>query len=621
MSERFERIPLERIVPSPFNPRKTFDAVALGELAHTIREHGVLEPAVVRTVGEGYELVMGERRLRASALAKIPDLPCLVREYTDEQVLEVIVIENNQRADVNAAEESMGFAAILAQPRYQVMGRLAAVREVARKLGRSERYVFQRLALERLTDEARGELLAGHLTPSHAVVLARLTPEVQAAMLTEHLHETKWQGGDVGYVRAGRREDGPRYSVREFERMAARRAGVPLARAPFALDDPFRGVGRDRPCDGCPARTTTDPSADERVVDACGDEGCFMAKCAAHVERRLAEEAEAHGKPLVRLSLLYRTDAEGVQGTEKWTGVKPDAKGARPSIVVEATNDFARLGEILHTVRAGTSGLSPEEEKARKAEEAEKARRMACERDFRESLMDGIGRGAREAGVGATLLRLVAAMLRERVYSEVSAKAAATSSGLWPGEAVKRGAKAEAWAGLDETDLAAYVATLLAAPDFETQSWNFEKTPKGLLDVARAYGLDVDAIRKEAYGQRRLFDGAVPEAPPELPPTEAPEASLFEGAYLDLPADKRKADPAIVPWAKTLAIAAEMGAEVPVDMDAFFELMDAIIDGDDDALRKGLESQSGAMVRHIPIAGRRLVSSPGGAAYRQAVLA
>jgi len=134
-------IPLNRIQESKTNPRRQFDEVKLAELADNIRQHGVLQPVLVRPMPDGepetYELVAGARRFRASRLAKRESIPASIRELTDTQCLELQLIENLQRADVHELDEARGYAALM-----QLQPETYTVETLAEKIGRSEKYVL-----------------------------------------------------------------------------------------------------------------------------------------------------------------------------------------------------------------------------------------------------------------------------------------------------------------------------------------------------------------------------------------------------------------------------------------------------------------------------------------------
>ena len=108
-------IPLSQIMPNPFQPRKTFSAEGLQELCASIREFGVIQPLIVRKTDSGYELIAGERRLRASGLAGRDDVPCVLRDASDKEMAEIALIENLQREDLHYFEEALGYEKLLRQ--------------------------------------------------------------------------------------------------------------------------------------------------------------------------------------------------------------------------------------------------------------------------------------------------------------------------------------------------------------------------------------------------------------------------------------------------------------------------------------------------------------------------
>jgi ParB family transcriptional regulator, chromosome partitioning protein len=139
-------IPLAKIRESKTNPRRLFDEAKLAELAENIRQHGILQPVLVRPLPDGeagtYELVAGARRFRASKIAKRESIPATVRELTDAQALELQVIENVQRVDVHPLDEAQGYAALM-----QLQPNTYTVESIASRVGRSPAYVSGRLRL------------------------------------------------------------------------------------------------------------------------------------------------------------------------------------------------------------------------------------------------------------------------------------------------------------------------------------------------------------------------------------------------------------------------------------------------------------------------------------------
>ena len=173
-------LPVAFLQPGRFQPRMTFDEQPLQELAASIREKGVLSPILVRPIGpDRYEIVAGERRWRAAQLAKLHDVPVVVRELPDDQALELAIIENVQRADLNAIEEGSAYEELISK-----FGRTQD--DVAREVGKSRSHVANTVRLLRLPDQVKGWIREGKLTAGHArTLLAEADPVARARELIE----------------------------------------------------------------------------------------------------------------------------------------------------------------------------------------------------------------------------------------------------------------------------------------------------------------------------------------------------------------------------------------------------------------------------------------------------
>ena len=173
LSTRVQYIPLGRIRPNPQQPRRSFDEEGLAELAASIRSCGILQPLTVRRAGEGYELVAGERRLRAARIAGLREVPCLVAQVGEEDSALLALMENLQRRDLDCWEEAQAIARLIS--RYGL-----SQEEAARRLGRAQPTVANKLRLLRLPEDVRNLLRENGLTERHARALLRLQdPEVQ----------------------------------------------------------------------------------------------------------------------------------------------------------------------------------------------------------------------------------------------------------------------------------------------------------------------------------------------------------------------------------------------------------------------------------------------------------
>lgn len=165
--ERVQRVPLARVRPCPFQPRKDFPAEALQELADSITEQGIIQPLIVREKDGGFELIAGERRWRAAQLAKLSEVPVIVREADDRAVLELALIENLQRENLNPLEEAQGYA--------ELIGTFSLRQEdVALKVGKSRAVVANALRLLKLPAEVQTYVRDGRLSVGHAKVILGL---------------------------------------------------------------------------------------------------------------------------------------------------------------------------------------------------------------------------------------------------------------------------------------------------------------------------------------------------------------------------------------------------------------------------------------------------------------
>jgi ParB family chromosome partitioning protein len=178
--ERVQRVPLDRIRPCPFQPRKDFTPDALRELADSIREQGIVQPLIVRERGDHLELIAGERRWRASQLIGLAEVPVIVREADDRAVLELALIENLQRENLNPVEEAQGYSQLIAQ--FQL-----TQEEVATKVGKSRTVIANALRLLKLAPILQSYLREGRLSVGHAKVILGLAGEKEQQLAAERV--------------------------------------------------------------------------------------------------------------------------------------------------------------------------------------------------------------------------------------------------------------------------------------------------------------------------------------------------------------------------------------------------------------------------------------------------
>lgn len=265
----FNPIPLSRITPSKTNPRKSFDEKKLAELAESIGKHGIVQPLLLRVSGSNYEIVAGERRFRAAQRLKLETVPAIVRDLSDRDVLEIQVIENLQREDLDPLEEADGYAKLLRSYRY-------TADEIAEKIGKSRSYVYARLKLTALCPEARKALESEAISDSIALLVARIP-------------DAKLQREAVKAIADGRRT----LSFREAQDYIQREFMLRLADAPWDKKDETLVDGAG-PCTTCPMRTGNQPElfGDVKSADVCTSPPCFRKKMDAHAKRQLAAAKE-----------------------------------------------------------------------------------------------------------------------------------------------------------------------------------------------------------------------------------------------------------------------------------------------------------------------------------------
>lgn len=159
-----QKVKITQIEPNKSQPRKQFDEDALQELADSIKQYGVLEPLIVTKKGKFYEIIAGERRWRAARLAGVKEVPVVIREYTDREIMEISLIENIQREDLNPIEEALAYESLINE--YSL-----TQEEVAEKVSKNRSTIANSLRLLKLCDEVRQMIIEDKLTTGHARAL------------------------------------------------------------------------------------------------------------------------------------------------------------------------------------------------------------------------------------------------------------------------------------------------------------------------------------------------------------------------------------------------------------------------------------------------------------------
>ncbi|RZL32869.1 MAG: ParB/RepB/Spo0J family partition protein, partial [Rubrivivax sp.] len=290
VSDQVQRFALALFKPSPTNPRKRFNPTKLSELAESIKRHDVLQPVTARpnpefAEGNGMpplELVAGERRWRASQLAEAADLPALVKDLNDLEVLEIQLVENIERDDLHPLEEAGGIHDLMTCSHKA--GKPLNTEDMGLKLGKSPRWVALRLELLRLCDEARAAFLDDVINASVAGLIARMPNVDQQREATARIL-TGFNGEPFTFRAAAD------YLRKEFM--------LDLARAPFNIHAIDYKVATT--CTACPKRSGSKPDLfdDVKTGDLCQDSRCFAAK-SEEAHQRLLQQCRDAGHRLVQ---------------------------------------------------------------------------------------------------------------------------------------------------------------------------------------------------------------------------------------------------------------------------------------------------------------------------------
>jgi len=412
---RVEQLLPSTIRPSPFNPRTNYPEDAMKELADSAREVGIMQPVLVRPQGDGgYELVFGHRRHRAALQADLAIIPAIVRELTDAQSAQLQAVENVQRRDLDAIDEALGYAAMLATHGI-------TKDELAKQIGKSRTHVYNRLKLATLHPEGQAALRAGKLRAEVATLVARVPgAKNQAKALALAL-----EGGYAGELK----------SYRTARAELTEKFTLDLKGALWALDDATLVPGADA-CTACTKRSGVDPIVYADFVqkqayndyqnkgeNICTDSDCFAAKKSAQLKRD-QDALEAKGKLVVAGNAARKAiDAQGkVKGdyipvSEVRAELKRVAKAgtAGPAVTTLTVQD-PRTGKTVEVVKrkeAEAAGMvmpaAPvnhqlEWQQERKAKETEAQRKT----EENTALLHQVRAVAAMAPAGTFELRLVA---------------------------------------------------------------------------------------------------------------------------------------------------------------------------------------------------------------------
>jgi ParB/RepB/Spo0J family partition protein len=528
-----QNIALDLLFPSPTNPRKRFNQTKLEELAASIRTQGVLQPILVRPVGEQFEVIAGERRYRASKLAGLAEIPTFVRTLTNIQVLHAQVIENLQRDDLHPIEEAEGYENLMQQ--VDESGNKYTADTIAAEVGKSRGYVYGRLKLLDLCQEARDAFFNGELENSTCQIIARIpTHKLQLEALTHIV------------------EDG--MSFRQARDYIQRRFMLDLATAPFEIKD-ANLLEKAGACTECLKRTGNQPELFDDVSskDVCTDTGCFAEKKTAHIAATI-KAAEANGDEVLRkedaaklLTYRYMIDSDLHRaGLVRLTDEIPDDADERTwedalnahkllnptkgkSVIQKTIIENPYEEEIIVAINAESAmkalekaGFKPKQEEEtpenqarnqsanqRRQQQQEKNARIDAEVEqinkFRSRLFTTLQQQIADGNVPEGLYRILAG---EFLYMAVDAPEDAE-------DLVKRYSPEVEFdydnelapeinkhlANLDPQQLFLLMIDSLMVNEMTVSSWNMDSNPERMLAIAKEIGVDAEAIQKEVFAE------------------------------------------------------------------------------------------------------------------------
>lgn len=329
IAPQFLNIPTNLIAFSKTNPRKVFDDIEIHELAESLKKHGMIQPVAVREDADGYELIFGERRVRAALIAGMEEIPANVypEDLNADILFEMQIIENLQRKNINAMEESDAFAKLITK-------KIDTAEQIADKLGVSAKYVYDRLALQKILPEVQDEIRNGRLTISHGKQFARLREEDQRNLwksISENIN-------DAGIL------------LSDLKRKIAGIFSLRLSDAAFSTSDP-KLVAKAGSCDKCQKRSGCNQLLfdDIQEDDICFDKNCYQQKEKAHAEN-VIKQLESEGEKVVRIAAGWMSKVdlpEGVIGYDEWDSCKEGDAHAIGVVVIANPYATSKVGEYL----------------------------------------------------------------------------------------------------------------------------------------------------------------------------------------------------------------------------------------------------------------------------------
>lgn len=597
-------IGIERLFPSPTQPRKRFDEAKLKDLAESIKMQGVLQPILVRKAAppakklettwpfpspkidkpaqpadeiQHFEIVAGERRFRAAKLAGLADMPCFVRNLTDQQVLHAQVIENLQRDDLHPLEEAEGYERLMKE--QDETGKPYSAESIGAEVGKSKAYVYGRLKLLALVPEARQAFYDGELDASTALLIARIPV---AKLQTQAVKNITVK---AMYGTSSHREGDTLMSYRTARDHIQREYMTDLAQAPFQIKD-AKLIAKAGACTDCTKRTGNQPELfdDVKSKDVCTDTVCFAMKKTAHI-LAIQKEAEAKGcavitgkeaKKLIpnphwgshpspssdsgyaRLDSICPHDPERrtweeVLGKKAFAPAKDTGKPAVQKILIEDThrNELIPTISVEQAIKA-LRDMGIEVKPTHTAGSAPSVKAQADQKDkieqantFRRRLFDTLHQqieadiSGPKAFVAPGLYRILA----ERAFEQAGYDECEHLARLYmPDTTIEDqddliGAFQQHISNLTTQQHFLMMVDLVMLDEIKAGHYNYQTAPQMMTDIAQAVGIDAKAIEKEvdteAKAAKKAASSAVKKTEAKKVPTptqaaQAPDSGATE---------------------------------------------------------------------------------------------
>ena len=546
-TETLIRIPLTHIDLHPEN-RKHFDPKKLEELAASVKDHGVITPILVRPLPipppdlsdpsdtsylpHRYQLIAGERRLKASVMAGFADIRAIVQDFDDATALEMVTIENLQREDVHPLDEAHGYKRL-----QELNG--CTVEDLAAKVSKSASYIYQRLQLLKLSQLSQSAFYEGDIEAAHAVTIARLAPDSQKKCIDFVTQKGAGSRALATFVRD--------------------EIVLKLGRAPFDIADGELQT-KAGPCLSCPKHSACsmlgtlfeDQAKADPANGECTDPGCYGRKVTAHIEREILRAADDTGIKPLRLSLQNYTDKKNcvtLAYHSPYVQSKKGEPGAVPAIVVETArygeHSKLALGDLLWLkatadIRNSNSESSEDLQAKQMLQPEREERKKKVMKTYKQRLFAELSKNV-PPKVGpdafrALLIRVIETAGYGETYNNIYKLMGWTKPANLDGPAKMIPDLCRRLPDLPESDLCRLAFIAPIATEMILDSYQVADQPKSMEALAAIAGVDHAAIRKEIEDAHPKPGAKPPKQPkPPKPPKGARASSLHPGPQASMP--------------------------------------------------------------------------------------